>query len=534
MRDKEKYLPYRDYVGWHNVVQPFKSDFSQIQATRDRMNAHEKWIEKYHADRYAKYGAKSRFRSRAGNEVTGPGPSANKSRQFATKSSFPQNDRGRKRQRSEDLSEMVRNYRRRTPVRSRSRGRSRNRRPATRSRSRSVYSVRRGGGLRRSRNYPRRRRSLMRMVRRRRTRPMMITDPAKHGASLVVERSGVISSDSPQALYIGHGVSTEQFWVNVCRAIIRKLFRILGQEVTDWNHSVAANIPSTPFAIQIGYSTAVNPSSILLDSTDLPLPVLPATLTYNGVADLLYQRFNAILSATDNNITIYHVLLFDKSDNLDTVARLDMSNVVLEYKVTSILKIQNASLAGTQAGDLEDENRENITRNPLVGKLYYKKTRANGFKLQTAPLQGQNVWANNVITVANRSTGMILWNTQTGNSVDFLLKFKKPPAGHMFQAQSKPYGISPGSIKEIKWTDTRKIKFHKLIEICKNTFVDNAGEGIYQTLGKVQMLGLEKKLNAISNENPIVVHWALEQHYSHVIKKTIGIVPRIQQIVDPS
>lgn len=454
--------------------------------------------------------------------------------------SFSMETRGRKRNRSRSIPPtpgMVRRRRMNTVSRSRSRVPAGMAHRYAGNRYLGLLPVAANGGRRNRR--PSRRRSIRRRSRfRRRTfkgrkTKKMNMRPSKHGASLVVERSGVITGESAHAVYVGHGVSTEQFWANVCRAIVRKLFRILGQEITDWNHNVYATLSTTPLILDIGYSVAQNPTSILVDSTNLVIPALPSTLSYGAVSDTLFARFLALFTPADSNIVFYHISLRENTALGTTNAKLDMSNVTVQYKVTSKLKLQNASLAGTTTTDIEDEDSGNVTANPLVGKLYYKKTRANGFKLQTAPINGINTWAAVVGTIANRGTGMINWVSSSAFVPDFQLKFKKPPMGHMFQAQSKPYGMDPGQIKTLTWTDVRKIKFHKLIEIGKVSFTDNAGDGYYQNIGKIQMVGLEKKMHCLSNESNIVLHWALEQHYSCVISKTLGVVPRIQQIVDP-
>lgn len=454
-----------------------------------------------------------------------PTGATNKSRSYASKSSFPENDRGRKRLRSEDLTSMVRNVRRRTPARSRSRGRSRNRRPSVvRSRSRS-----RGRNVNRrrvSRGAMQRYRRALSNARRYRRNLINIPNPARYGASHVVERSGVFSADTNGACYLGHGCDTEQFWVNVCRAIVRKLYRDAGEEIYDWEVPVSGALNSR--FLQIAWQTNVDSDNLLLDNT------LIGAISYNGVASVLYSRFTNLFVESDSNIVIQHVSLFNNvavtGDSL-TTSRLVMSDTTVYYKLTSMMKLQNASIAGTTTVDQADEDSTNVTKNPLVGKLYYSKSRQNGFKLSV--VRALNPPTDDVITVAGRGTGVVLWGTSATTSALMNELYRKPPPGRQFNLKAVPWGISPGQIKSITWTDTRKIKLHTLIEKLKTSFTQNITTQ-YQNVGKFQMVGLEKKMACQSNENPIVVHWALEQHHQCVVTKTLGRCNRITQIVVPA
>lgn len=454
---------------------------------------------------------------------------ANKSRTFATKSSLPQNDRGRKRIRSEDLNDMARNIRRRTPARSRSRsrGRSRNRRPTrSRTRSRSVYSVRRGGGLRRSRNYPRRSRSIRNRVRR--VRQFRMPPPNLHGVYHCVERSGAVTVGTNNAMYIGHGVDMEQFWVNLCRGIIRKLYRLAGEEINDWNAGVTGAANS--YFLQIAWVPNVDQDTLNVDNT------LIGAISYAQVADALYTRFAALFAELDANILIQHVSLFGNVavvGNSVTVAKLVMNNCNVFYKVTSRMKIQNASLAGSGAADIADEDTTNVTKNPLVGKMYWSKGRANGFKLNMVRSVGAAETVKTLADFGGGFGGTCIWGVSDISSAEMKDLYKKPPPAYQFCMNGKDYGISPGSIKTFSWVDTRKISLHKLIEICKTTFTQRTGVQ-YCTVGKFQMVGLEKKMSCLSNEPLITVHWALEQHHSFVVTKNLGKANRIMQFADPA
>lgn len=462
-------------------------------------------------------------------QAAGPSGPTNKSGMvLRSGSSLSQNDRGRKRT-STDLQDMVRNIRRRTPRRSRSRGRSLVRQPSrNRSRSRSrTLSIRRGRGGR-VRYVPRRTiRSRMRSILRRRPRPLNATT---YGCSFVQENSGILQAQSSGSVYIGHGLATSNFWQCVAAAIMKKLFRIAGEDIDDWGKSkMGVNLAQT---LQIRYSINTNPTTTLYDNSTINTAV-----SYRTIAAALAIRFNQITQAIHGNLTFYGVWLINTPNpvppGVDTYwsgepqAMVDMSHMKVKYSVTSILKIQNVSLAGLVGDAAGDEDTtENLSRNPLVGKMYYQPYRCNGFKVETLPITATG----GPSLVAAHDTGMILFNTDNlQNNAEF---FVKPPQGHMLQCKAKPFGISPGVIKTLKWTDTRTIKYHSLIEKSKINFTTD-GVSHYDNIGKVQMVGLEKKMNCAGNERLINVHWALQQHINVVVTTAKARAPRIVNIVAP-
>lgn len=401
--------------------------------------------------------------------------------------------------------------------------------------SSTVYSVRRrrGGGRYIAPSRAQKRRRLRRRYKKK--KGMKGFNPSKHGASLIVERSGIVQATTNHAVYVGHGASTEQFWVNVCRAVIRKLFRMAGEEITDWNHNLnGTSVNQNPYILRTWYSTSSTPNVMAQDSQPLVVPNTPQRYTYSDVAATWFTRLNAIFAETDVNIVLYKLELLQPEIPNQVMARLDLSKMVIMYKITSKLKMQNASIAGSGTADAEDEDSGNVTHNPLVGKFYRSKYRANGFKFSTIPEDGVGPWVGAPIQqVADRVTGFTSFVTSDPNGPDFLLKFKKPPHGGMFGLKSKPYGMSAGQMKQIVWIDTRSITFNRLIELVKTTFTQNTLTQ-YCNLGRFQMVGLEKKMSCISTEFNVVLHWVLEQTYSCVVKNKLGKVPRIQQIVDPA
>lgn len=370
------------------------------------------------------------------------------------------------------------------------------------------------------RPYRNRRRIGGRRGRRRITYNRMMS-PSLHGVTQTVERSGALTTESNNALYLGHGISTEQFWVNLCRAIVRKLYRQMGEEIFDWNLNISG--PSTSYTLDIQYATAIDQDTYSLDSSTL------ATQTYSAVASQLYTRFVTIFSENDSNIFINSINIKQTTGG-QVVSRLVTSSCEIQYTIVSFMRIQNASVGGSGTQDIEDENKENVTNNPLVGKLYSSKARANGFKLGVI----RNVGASDTVqTVADRSTGLVLWGVTDLSSSDMKDLYKKPPPGRQFNLKAYPYGISPGQIKSFGWKDKRKIKLHHLIEKMKTSFTQNT-TGQYQNAGFFKMVGLEKKMACISNEFQLVVHWQLNQSYNFVCRKILGRSNRITQIVDPA
>lgn len=357
-------------------------------------------------------------------------------------------------------------------------------------------------------------------------------NPVKDGAETVTETSGVISTQSPNAVYVGHGAATTTFWNNVCRAIVRKLARGAGIEIVDWGHNVDGATSATNMKLQIQYSTTQSTTVWAVDDTNIIIPALPSLFTWAQLALQLSTRLDTIFSSSDSNPNIGMILIYQNDAQTLPLMKLDCTRMKVHYKISSKLKLQNTSLA-INGLDTQDESMDNVGHNPLTGKLYYSRYRANGFKLETHPINGVGpVWSTMVPNVAGYNTGSLTFKVDTADSADFKAKFKKPPSGHMFSLIGKPYGISPGQIKQLNWFDKRTIQLNQLISIYQKSLTDQSAFN-YQNIGRFQMVGLEKKMHCSSSEANIQLDWALEQYYSCVVTSYKGSVPKLQIIVDP-
>lgn len=446
----------------------------------------------------------------------------------------PTRDRGRSASRQRTIRRMDPD----TPM-SGSRGRSRvrsvsmaasNRR--SRSRSQSLYGVRRVGGRRRVVRIGRTGGGRPNRYYSRRQLRSRNFNPVKDGAEVVFEVSGNINTESPNAVYIGHGCATTVFWQNVCRAIVRKLARGAGIEVLDWGQSVDGATSATNLKLQIQYSIANVTSVWVFDTTDIIIPVLPTLFTWNDLGLQLAARLDAIITPANTNVTIGCILIYQNDAQTLPLMKLDCSHMKVKYRITSKLKLQNVTLAAN-AADIEDEDAANVARNPLVGKLYSSKYRANGYKVETAPINGVGTaWSTAVPTVVDQSSGLLAWKVQNSSSADFKAKFKKPPSGHMFCLKGKPYGMEPGQISTIQFSDFRIINFNTLLSIYQKSIGDLTSS-VYQNIGRFQMVGLEKKMHCALSEGTVSVDYAIEQFHSCVVTSFKGSVPKLQSITDP-
>lgn len=347
--------------------------------------------------------------------------------------------------------------------------------------------------------------------------------PSLHGVSETVEHSGIFATGPNNALYLGHGVATNKFWLNLCRALIRKLYRLHGEEIYDWSLGISGTGNFT--SLDIIYTIWNDQDTVLIDTTTL------AAQSYASVANVLYVRLLALFSEDNQNINLQAITLKETTSGLH-LARIVVASCEIQYYIKSSMRIQNASLAGLRGGstDLADEESDNVTANPLVGKLYCSKSRANGFKPQIVRSVGVG---DNVITVANQANGVCSFSVTDTSSSEMRDLYKKPPPARQMRMKGYSYGISPGQIKTFSWVDRRKIKLSALIEKIKTTFTQNVAVQ-YQNVGQFKMVGLEKKMACSSQENDIVLHWHLQQSYNFVAKSLLGRTNRITDITDPS
>lgn len=334
---------------------------------------------------------------------------------------------------------------------------------------------------------------------------------SKDGAARVVEVSGNIQCPSAETLYIMHACATEQFWVNACRAIIRQLYRDAGEEISAWDQAMKGDTGAR--TLQYQYTIGSNPTSVLTANV-----VPTAAQTYDGFATQLYNSFQTSFSTSDASINLIQFFLFNTAAPQLCEATVQVSNMKLIYRVKSRLKIQNQSLAGTTTAEVDDDVTDNVSRNPLVGRVYVTKYRGTGFKPihQATHTQGYQT--------VNHQTGL---QFAASNGLPSFMR-KPPPAKVLNSKMMHRINIEPGEIKINHWEDYREIKFSQLVEELQKSFSDAVNN--FQHVGYCQTVALEKEMHANVNENPIFIHYALEQHYDCVVRKTKSQPPKMVQI----
>jgi hypothetical protein len=167
------------------------------------------------------------------------------------------------------------------------------------------------------------------------------------------------------------------------------------------------------------------------------------------------------------------------------IARLDLTNAVLHWKMSSYQKIQNQTLAG----DIPDEdvdpdnNRNDVENNPLQGYVYeYPGEWRNYLKGYGFP--------NGVDYGTYSADGVISFGS---NPAAFFGMRKPPRQPYVLGFKKKSWlKLEPGNIKSHKLSTEFKIKIDTLINKDPSLFTNDPPRKA--TLGVIALIGLEKMI----------------------------------------
>lgn len=320
------------------------------------------------------------------------------------------------------------------------------------------------------------------------------------GSRANIEQGGVLSVITSTSAYVGHGVAAKQVALAACRAIVKELYRQKGENIVRWFDSPKTS-PST-FQLSYWYYTSEADAA----PTQVNLAI-DGTTTYYVVAENLFTSFNANLSL---GARISYIWFNDKNfqggtEYGQTTASIDPDCFNLNYYITSTIMIQNCSKGGTTGGETADDDLvTEVTKNPLVGKVYKSTKWSNGFYPKARPQANDGSWTG---FIADNTYGYIAANGVNNASPDLV----KPPPGYWFDgAKSSGCTLAPGEIRYLKW------KFRTTIgcgNFWKRYVTWTNGTTVGFPFGPCEMIGLEKMIDCRAGEHNIELHYQINQHY---------------------
>jgi hypothetical protein len=334
------------------------------------------------------------------------------------------------------------------------------------------------------------------------------------GCQITIERSGTGRCGSGETMYVGHAAATAVFWENLCRVIIRHLFKDAGEQISSWQDGIKG--ATNGRSIQYWYTDGTTTTDYVTRTISIVTPQ-----TYDQLARALFADFQLQFTGSQADIELYKIFMFESAAPQAPLGTLMLAEAKVMYEVYSKLKLQNTSLAGTTTAEADDDVTDNVTRNPVYGKTYISRHRGNGFR----PTATEGAV---ISMIANPANGMFA--QQSGVMDPF---YRKPPFASTLRAKvSNRFRCEPGEIKIVSWRDVRSVKLNKLIDELQKSFGDTQNN--FQHVGYAQMVAFEKEMNCATNENPIAIHYALEQDYKHDLVFVRQRAPRIVEITAPA
>jgi hypothetical protein len=327
------------------------------------------------------------------------------------------------------------------------------------------------------------------------------------GSTIQMEKGG--KQTDTNCVYLGVSTPINEAFISISRAIIKNLFTQMGHKILSWNSLVPVATGAT--TIQYRYYLGTNATT---STNGTGYTVSPA-VSYNDLAIGWYGQLVADWTVNkSHNISEIYVQNAVGADST-RVATLWADDCILYQKHNASIKIQNVTL-GTHDNvyDANDQLANDITNNPLVGKLY-EGTNISGFIPKFRQTGALASWGNGF--VADINTGLIVKNSDDVGTND---EFDKPPPASQFKNCKlvKNVSIKPGEIQRHSVTFTSKTPLNTFLNRHIDKVIVNTNQDIVYTFNSF-MFGLEKSLDSRQGESAIAV--AFET--THTIRSAIVV-----------
>lgn len=317
---------------------------------------------------------------------------------------------------------------------------------------------------------------------------------AKYGSIKKVEHGGVYNDS--ECVYIGHSTfAHEQVIPGVCRAIVRELVKQMGQDFVGWEDTIKTAVTQ----LQLSYRYYLGPTDNSLTQVNV---AVTANMSMFDLAQALYTSWNLIFGTTTHYIQ--DIWINEVAGSLQTMATIRAFQFDLDILCVSTLSLQNRTLAGTGAGE-NDQEMTDISNNPLVGKMY--EGRYTGF----IPDYRENLELNYTGYTSNPQTGLILAKA----SQSLIAQTKKPPPAWFFHNCKKTAKavLAPGIIRTNTIRKRQKMSLHSFLGRMARQIGAAQNTNIVNYMGNSTMFGLEKALNSRATEADISVAYELNQKF---------------------
>lgn len=319
----------------------------------------------------------------------------------------------------------------------------------------------------------------------------------KEGVVRKRETGAVISSQD--CVYIGHNaIAMDEMWRAICYAVTRWFAKKAGQDFISIDSPVSGLTTADPnLTWRIQYKLL--PDEPIRNA----LQGSGAAIVWGALGDALY---NLILTTISGD---YYELLEVELYSPDTLASTRefpyISVQAKQFMITvggnSNMILQNTTLASV--ADTDGDMEENVTNNPLQGKMY------TGVG-QNFPLAFQNVVTGPTINLSpktNPNSGIIDFDYAPAGNMSAAMRnlLNKPPPHWSFHGMkgSRYVKLAPGEIRRSNVKKFITMDLNRLITQSLPYLQPGASTSNMRFFGNVVFFGLERMLDSRSDEAPL-------------------------------
>ena len=212
-----------------------------------------------------------------------------------------------------------------------------------------------------------------------------------------------VSQSRYQAIYLGHGIASNEVLRSVFRAIIKEVMRQRKTDIQNWNDYIEFSNLSTSSSGNKQLSFDISYVNLpAQNNTISTLNYLPSiNITYSQLADEFLDYWKNNSGSTDQpkewitlNVTMTARNDLDNANSFVPLATIHLKKCKFDIDFKSVMKVQNRTLAEQSSigeGASERDDITNIDNVPLQGKIYrMAKKWGNYIDVQLRPgtLQG--------------------------------------------------------------------------------------------------------------------------------------------------
>lgn len=350
----------------------------------------------------------------------------------------------------------------------------------------------------------------------------------QRGSVAVNEYGGIYTCNSTEAMYVSHGVASEEVMRSTFRAILKELMHQRKTDILNWDDGLElGNSASVTDSIFFNIRYANDPSSN--SNTYSTVTYTPPTtgITYTELADALMNQFRNLGGAGDQPKELIEIHVYQNvrnSANTTTVtiqvAKINFNQAKFDYKISSKLTIQNRTLAevSSVAEPVADrDSSDDIENVPLIGKIYSNQPKwANYINTNMKSLASDTSNDFTKKLVCDGKTGIMFFESATSGGQ----ALRKPPPGWVLGFKShKNFTIQPGTTLENNFTFSTQLStqtvFQKFSFLMGNASSNNTAINARVDFGRVNCIGLEKYLDTFRSSGTLVsLGFQLSQTYS--------------------